>query len=149
MLSAVAVLVAGGAVWLAAGTGDAPAGPVVQVVKSPACGCCTEWVEHMREEGFRVEVTDTPDVAAAKRRWRVPGDLGSCHTARVEGYVIEGHVPASDVRRLLAERPSEVLGLAVPGMPAGSPGMEVPGRDEPYQVIAFDGSGGRSVFARH
>lgn len=117
------------------------------VYRSPTCGCCLGWVEHVREAGFRVRIEDRTDLAPVKAELGVPADLASCHTARIGGYVIEGHVPAEDVRRLLAERP-DVKGLAVPGMPEGSPGMEGPDPD-PYAVVAFDGEGGREVFARH
>lgn len=144
----VAVAVAVAAVFLAMERQDGEAGPVVQVAKSPACSCCADWVDHLESEGFRVEVEDTGDLPSVKRRLGVPGDLSSCHTAVVEGYVIEGHVPAGDIRRLLAERPADVEGLAVPGMPAGSPGMEG-APPVPYDVVAFDGSGGRQVFASH
>lgn len=123
-------------------------GPVVRVVKSPTCGCCTEWVDHLEENGFRVEVEETRAVGAAKARLGVPGELSSCHTAQVGGYVVEGHVPAGEIRRLLEEQPEGVKGLAVPGMPAGSPGMEGP-PPVPYDVVAFDGSGGRSVWASY
>ena len=123
--------------------------PVVQVWKSATCGCCSMWVEHLRTEGFTVEVTDTPDLAAVKQRLGVPQGLGSCHTARVGDYVVEGHVPARDIKRLLASRPTGVAGLAVPGMPTGSPGMEVPGRlADPYTVVAF-GPDGEAVFAQY
>lgn len=117
-------------------------------MKSPACGCCTEWVEHLEENGFRVEVEDTRNVGVAKARLGVLSDLPSCHTAQVGGYVLEGHVPASDVRRLLEQRPDGVKGLAVPGMPAGSPGMEGPA-PVPYDVVTFDGAGHRSAWASH
>lgn len=123
-------------------------GPVVRVVKSPTCGCCTEWVEHLEANGFRVEVEDTRAVGAAKARLGVPRELSSCHTAQVGGYVVEGHVPAGEIRRLLEQQPDGVKGLAVPGMPAGSPGMEGP-PPEPYDVVAFDGSGERSVWASY
>lgn len=129
-----------------AATGADAAGEMV-VYRSPACGCCTAWVEHMREAGFQVRVEDRTNLAPVKAEMGVPADLSSCHTARVGGYVIEGHVPASDVRRLLAEEP-DVKGLAVPGMPVGSPGMEGP-NPERYSVVAFGGEGGREVFARH
>lgn len=152
---AAAVAVGAGA-FMAVGSGDdgtdvstgaeAAAGEMV-VYRSPACGCCTAWVEHMREAGFQVRVEDRTDLAPVKDRMGVPADLSSCHTARVGGYVIEGHVPAADVRRLLEEEP-DVKGLAVPGMPVGSPGMEGP-NPERYSVVAFDGEGGREVFARH
>lgn len=132
----------------AAGAGETAAAEEMVVYRSPACGCCLAWVEHMREAGFRVRVEERTDLAPVKAEAGVPADLSSCHTAVVGGYVVEGHVPAADVRRLLAERP-DVHGLAVPGMPVGSPGMEGPRPDEPYEVIAFDGRGDRRVFARH
>jgi len=117
---------------------------VVQVYKTPTCGCCTGWVDHLREQGFTVEAIDLPDLTAVKARLGVDPDLMSCHTATVDGYVVEGHVPAGTIRRLLAERP-EISGIAVPGMPIGSPGMEGP-NPEAYFVVAFDRSGARSVF---
>lgn len=133
----------------AVSVGQAPQSATVQVWKSPSCGCCSGWVDHMREAGFEVEVHDVADMQAVKAEHGIPGELGSCHTALVGGYLVEGHVPAADVERLLAERPA-VDGIAVPGMPVGSPGMEVPGRPaDRYRVIAFTGSGGRSVFAEH
>ena len=121
----------------------------VTVYKSPTCGCCSKWVDHLQANGFEVKAVDMPDVQPMKQRFGVPEHLASCHTAVVDGYVIEGHVPASDVKRLLAERP-DVAGLAVPGMPIGSPGMEVEGRaPQPYDVIAFTKGGQQSVFASH
>lgn len=120
----------------------------VRVWKSPTCGCCSMWVAHMRREGFTVEVVDTPDMAPVKARYGVPAGLGSCHTARVGRYTLEGHVPAREVKRLLAERPA-LAGLAVPGMPVGSPGMEVPGQPaQPYTVVAF-GPNGTGAFASY
>lgn len=119
----------------------------IAVYKSPWCGCCDAWVDHLRENGFSVTVTETEDLAAVKRQENVPDDLQSCHTAMVDGYVVEGHVPAVDIRRLLTDRP-DAAGLAVPGMPLGSPGMEVDGRKEAYDVILF-GPDGRSVYGRH
>lgn len=118
----------------------------VQVYKSPTCGCCSEWIDHLRSHGFAVRATDVRDVSPVKREHGVPRGLESCHTALVGGYVVEGHVPAEDLRRLLAERP-DVAGLAVPGMPIGSPGMEGP-NPERYRVLAF-GPGGLAVFAEH
>lgn len=109
---------------------------LVRVYKSPTCGCCGLWEAHMRAAGFRVESHPVPDVTAIKRSAGVPPELWSCHTALVEGYAVEGHVPASDVKRLLAERP-RARGVAVPGMPAGSPGMEQ-GAAQPYKTFAFD-----------
>lgn len=121
--------------------------PRVVVYKSPTCGCCTEWSAHMRANGFHVEVHNVADMAAIERQYGVPDELLSCHTAVVEGYVIEGHVPASDIRRLLREK-RRVKGLAVPGMPNGSPGMEQGGPPDPYVTVAFDGT--RSwVYAQH
>ena len=120
--------------------------PLVSVYKSPACGCCGEWIKHMRANGFRVETRDVADVMPIKRRYGVPDALASCHTAVVAGYAIEGHVPAADVRKLLSERP-KLRGLAVPGMVAGSPGMEQ-GPPRPYATLAFDDRGSR-VYARH
>ncbi len=114
--------------------------------RDPSCGCCEQWAEHVRH-GIDVEVIvhDSSDMRAVKDARGVPANLRSCHTMIVEGYVIEGHVPAADIVRLLAERPEGVAGLAVPGMPIGSPGMEMGERTQPFQVIAF-GEAGRSVY---
>jgi hypothetical protein len=122
---------------LMVGCGRAEA-ETIQVYKTPTCGCCTKWIEHLRADGFTVEATNMSDLAALKAMNGVSTELSSCHTALVEGYVLEGHVPASDVRKLLAERP-QIAGLAVPGMPMGSPGMEHPDpkRHEAYDVLAF------------
>jgi hypothetical protein len=123
--------------------------PRLQVWRDENCGCCHHWVEHMRQAGFAVEDNIVPSVGAVRRMLGTPSDLLSCHAALVGGYVLEGHVPAGAVRRLLAERPSGVRGLAVPGMPVGSPGMEVPGEaPDSYEVVAFDAAGGRRVFMR-
>lgn len=119
---------------------------LVSVYKSPTCGCCGDWVKHMQANGFKVEAHDLNDVSPIRRRYAVPGKLASCHTAVVAGYAIEGHVPAADIKRLLRERP-KVIGLAVPGMVSGSPGMEQ-GKPQPYETLAFDERGYR-VFARH
>ncbi|WP_299358638.1 DUF411 domain-containing protein [uncultured Paracoccus sp.] len=111
--------------------------PLVTVTKDPSCGCCGGWIEHIKAAGFPVHVVESSDVDALKQRLGVPVELTSCHTAEVEGYVVEGHVPAAAIRRLLAERPVGT-GLAVPGMPAGSPGMDFPGVDpEAYEVLLF------------
>lgn len=118
----------------------------IEIWKSPSCGCCLQWVNHMRTNGFRPNVHDVLDVAPFKRKYGVPAALESCHTAVVGGYALEGHVPADLVRQILKQRPA-ILGLAVPGMPAGSPGMEGPTKDK-YDVIAFDKSGKTSVFAK-
>ncbi len=123
--------------------------PVVTVFKSPTCGCCSKWIEHMKAQGFDVKSTDQMDVTPIKTQYGVPVDAQSCHTALVGGYVLEGHVPASAVKKLLAEKP-KVVGLAVPGMPVGSPGMEVPsGQVEPYNVMAFDKAGKQTVYEKH
>lgn len=120
----------------------------VTVYKSPTCGCCAKWVDHMRANGFRVVVHDTADVAPVRAAHGVTGLLASCHTALVGGYVVEGHVPAADVWQLLRERPP-LVGVAVPGMPMGAPGMEGPYPAERFQVYAFDRDGGGGVFAQH
>ena len=119
---------------------------VVTVYKSPSCGCCTKWVDHMRESGFEVAVNDMDDVAAIKDEAGVPSALRSCHTAVVNGYTLEGHVPADLVQKLLKEKPANVAGLAVPGMPMGSPGMEGPRKDA-YEVVAYTADGKTSVYA--
>ncbi len=119
------------------------------VYKSPTCGCCNAWIDHVREAGYEVEAVDVEQyaaLAATKEEEGVPGDLGSCHTAVIEGYTIEGHVPAEVIARLLEERP-DIKGLSVPGMPIGSPGMEGE-NPEPYDVIAFTEDGRREVYER-
>ena len=126
----------------------ATAKPHVEVWKDPNCGCCTAWVEQLRQHGFDVAFHDTSDVAPAKDRGHVPQNLRTCHTAFVNGYVIEGHVPAADISRLLTEKPA-IAGIAVPGMPAGSPGMEMGGHVDHYQVIAFTRAGAQRVYASH
>jgi hypothetical protein len=119
------------------------------VYKSPTCGCCGAWVEHMTAAGFQAQITEVSDPGAVRGTHGVPASVASCHTALIGGYVLEGHVPAEDVRKLLAERP-EALGLAVPAMPLGSPGMETPdGQREPYETLLILKGGGTRVFARH
>lgn len=141
-------VLAGSALLAATGVRAATATPMT-VYHDPGCGCCKAWMGHMKTAGFAVTAVPTADMAAVKTRLKVPAALHSCHTAVVGGRVIEGHVPAADVGKLLAARPRGVAGLAVPGMPMGSPGMEsADGSRTPYQVIAF-GSTGQSVFARH
>jgi len=119
----------------------------ITVYKSPTCGCCGKWIEHLEAGGFAVEVIEVKNVGQIKKKSGVPAELASCHTALVDGYVIEGHVPAEDVKRLLEERP-EITGLAVPAMPIGSPGMEGP-NPEPYEVIAFTEEGSAYTYASH
>jgi hypothetical protein len=122
--------------------------PKVTVTKDPSCGCCSAWVDHLRAAGFAAEVIETADLNRVKARLGVPRELAACHTAEVAGYVIEGHVPAEAIKRLLAEKPN-AKGLAVPGMPVGSPGMEVEGTDpDTYDVVLF-GHGRRTTFARY
>lgn len=118
--------------------------PSVLVYKTPTCGCCNGWVDHMREAGFEVETRDMRDIMTVKRDAGVPGQLTSCHTSLIGEYVVEGHVPADQIKRLLAERP-EVAGIAVPGMPIGSPGMEGPNA-RPYEVYSFTHDGQSAVF---
>lgn len=119
------------------------------VYMSPQCGCCGFWVDHVKEHGFAPEVHHQADMGEVKRTFRVPWELSSCHTAVVNGYIIEGHVPGEDIRRFLAEAP-EARGLAVPGMPAGSPGMEIPdGRMDAYEVLLLRPDGATEVFARY
>jgi len=125
------------------------AGPSVDVFKSATCGCCAKWVDHMRHAGFTVHVTDLEeaDLQKIKARYGVPASAQSCHTARVGGFTVEGHVPATEVKRLLKEKPA-VVGLAVPGMPLGSPGMEVAGmKPQPYNVLTFDKNGSMTVYS--
>ena len=126
---------------------QAPAAPKMTVYKSPTCGCCAKWVAHMRNAGFDLTVNDVPNVGEIKAQHHVPADAQSCHTALVGGYVIEGHVPADVVKQLLKEKPA-VVGLAVPGMPVGSPGMESADADkQAYNVLSFDKAGKTQVYA--
>ncbi len=123
------------------------AGPAILVFKLVDCGCCDLWAEHLRKNGFSVSVRAYPDLTPVREKYGIPKKFDTCHTAQVEGYAIEGHVPAVDIRRLLQSR-LKVAGLVVPGMPAGSPGMEGP-RSEPYEVLSFDRSGAVQLFARY
>jgi hypothetical protein len=120
----------------------------VVMYKDPHCGCCGKWAEHMRAAGFAVKEVASERMDLVKEDAGVPQALGSCHTAKVGGYVVEGHVPASDVRRMLTEKPA-IRGLSAPGMPLGSPGMEGPYAAERYDVVSFDDTGRSTVFARH
>ena len=122
--------------------------PVVQVYKSPTCGCCGAWVDHLKAAGFTVKVTEVNDTTEQRKRYGFPDRFGSCHTAIVAGYIVEGHVPAAEVKRLLDLKPA-ALGLSVPGMPLGSPGMEVGDRRDPYDVFLIDKSGRETVFAHY
>ena len=131
----------------AANTATAPAAkPIaIKVYKTPQCGCCKAWVQHLSKNGFQVETVDLPDLAMVKQKYGVKPALEACHTALVNGYVVEGHVPADVIKRLLTERPA-VVGLSVPGMPAGSPGMEG-AMKERYDVLTFDRAGRSRVYA--
>jgi hypothetical protein len=122
-------------------------GPQMKVFKTRTCGCCGKWVEHLKANGFKVVVQDVADTAESRMRYGVPNKLQSCHTAVVNGYFIEGHVPAREIRRLLNERP-KAKGLVVPGMPAGSPGMEG-SRNDAYAVLLFDALGRLSVYQNY
>ena len=124
------------------------AAATLAVTKTASCGCCAKWVEHMRKAGFQVTVRNVQDVTPTAERLSVPAKLRSCHTSEIAGYAIEGHVPAADVKRLLAQR-SKAAGIAVPGMVTGSPGMEHGDHKEPFQTIMFDKAGRTAVFASH
>jgi hypothetical protein len=126
----------------------APALPVIEVHKNPDCGCCGAWVDHLKANGFAVKVVETGNPPAVRARHGIPDEYGSCHTGIVAGYAIEGHVPAAEIKRLLATKPA-AAGLSVPGMPVGSPGMEVGARQDPYEVLLIDKRGKASVFARY
>jgi hypothetical protein len=123
--------------------------PVMEVYKSPTCGCCSKWVEHVEAAGFAAKVTELDDASLddLKRKRGVPATAQSCHTAFVNGYIVEGHVPAHEIHRMLKERPA-IAGIAVGGMPTGSPGMEVPGRaPQQYNVVTFDKQGAVRVYS--
>ncbi|MBQ0764106.1 DUF411 domain-containing protein [Marinobacter psychrophilus] len=120
----------------------------IHVYKSPTCGCCTDWVKHLEDNGFEVEVSEVDNVTPVKIEAGLTPALSSCHTAFINDYVIEGHVPAGDIKRLLSQAP-QARGLSVPGMPAGSPGMEMGDRKDPYQVLLFNANGQTRVFAEH
>ena len=139
-------LACGAALGLAAPAFASP--DEVVMYKDPNCGCCGKWAEHMRSAGFAVKEVASQRMDLVKQEAGVPEALGSCHTAKVAGYVVEGHVPAADVRRMLAEKPA-IRGLSAPGMPLGSPGMEGPYPAERYDVVSFDAQGRRAVFSKH
>ena len=124
------------------------AGTPITVYKTPTCGCCKAWVTHLEKNGFAPKTHDLNDLSETKDTLGVPDALRSCHTAVIGRYVIEGHVPADLIKKIAADKPANILGLAVPGMPAGSPGMEVPGRKDAYDIIAFSRDGKRTVYAK-
>jgi hypothetical protein len=144
-------VLAAGAVALLAGNTDllafAPKKRMT-VYKSPTCGCCNAWVKHVQAAGYEVVAVDVDDVTPYKTKHGVPLELASCHTGVVDGYAIEGHVPADLIDRLLKEKPKHARALAVPGMPMGSPGMEVAGRKDAYNVMLIDNNGKATVYAR-
>ncbi|MBD1866252.1 DUF411 domain-containing protein [Oculatella sp. FACHB-28] len=119
--------------------------PEIVVYRDPSCSCCGGWMEHLEAQGFQATNMPTPEVDALKQQYGIPDDLTSCHTAIIGGYVVEGHVPAEDIKRLLAERPN-VVGIAVPGMPVGTPGMESGDERESFSVFSFDEQGNTEVF---
>ena len=139
--------------FLAASAAMLLAGPafatrdVIEVFKSSTCGCCTKWIGHLRANGFEVQAHDVDDISVSRAKLGVPAALGSCHTGRVRGYLVEGHVPATDIQRLLRERPV-AAGLAVPGMPRGAPGMEADVTD-PYDVLLFQTNGRYTIYQRY
>ena len=136
--------------WAVAQSVGKPSEVIVQVWKDPNCGCCKDWVAHLERNGFRTQVFETGN-QAVRRRLGMPEKLGSCHTALVDGYVIEGHVPANEMQRLLRSRPA-ALGLSVPGMPVGAPGMDGPaygGRKDPYDVLLVAKDGSATVYQHH
>jgi len=143
-------LVAGVIIWLATVTGAeaAPEALKITVHRDPYCSCCGGWIEHLTAQGFQPTNVVTPDMSALKQQYGVTNDLASCHTAVINGYVIEGHVPADDIKRLVAEK-LDVAGIAVPGMPVGTPGMESGNVREPFTVLSFDEQGNTKAFKQH
>jgi hypothetical protein len=127
---------------------NANAVPLVTVYKHPSCGCCNKWVDHMEENGFEVTSVDLQDVSTIKRQFGITKNLMSCHTAIIDGYAFEGHVPASDIKRFLAKK-LDKIGLSVPGMPVGSPGMEMGNRIDRYAVVSFDKKGNVEIFSQY
>lgn len=121
--------------------------PTIELYKSPTCGCCTEWAEIMKDKGYHVNVHHSRDWSSVKQKFAMPSQLMSCHTAVIDGYMIEGHVPEADVAKLLKERPDDISGLSAPGMPQYSPGMAAPGQEyKDFNVVAFDKEGNISLY---
>lgn len=119
------------------------------VYRSPSCGCCGVWVDHAKKHGFKIEDIKTEEMEAIKQQHNVPAELASCHTTIIDGYVMEGHIPADDIKRFLAQKPDDLIGLAVPGMPIGTPGMEARDIKQPFQVLAFNDKGEVEVFKEY
>jgi hypothetical protein len=140
-----AALTAGNAPFTSAATAELPA---ITAYRNPGCGCCEKWMQNLKQAGFPITMEDDPDLAARKARDGVPENMSGCHTAYMGDYVIEGHVPLEDIKRLIAEKP-EIRGLAVPGMPMGSEGMETGTTPDPYDVLAFKTDGTSVKFASH
>jgi hypothetical protein len=146
VLAAAMALGWGATVWASAQA--RPAKPQLTVYKSSTCGCCSNWVEHMKSNGFDVKAIDVDDIDKVKQERGVPAAAASCHTAMVNGYIVEGHVPADAVLKMLREKPA-IAGIAVPGMPVGSPGMEMPnGQKDSYAIVSFDKNGKTAVYER-
>lgn len=138
------LIIAGGLLAL----GSAAHAAALTVYKSASCGCCSKWVEHVEKHGFEVKVINVDDIMAVKAKVGVPNELASCHTTVVGGYVVEGHVPASDIKKLLTQKP-KAKGIALPGMPLGAPGMDQGGQHQPYEVLLLKSDGQTSSFSRH
>jgi len=139
-------VIASAAIWLGVRSTDAQGAEIV-VYKTPTCGCCGNWVTHLRDHGFEVSVVNVSDTQSARERLGVPRRLGSCHTAQIGKYWVEGHVPADLIKKLLTEQPDEIRGITVPGMPIGSPGMEGP-NPVTYDVLAYGSNGKTTVYAK-
>ncbi|KYC43383.1 CopG family transcriptional regulator [Scytonema hofmannii PCC 7110] len=120
----------------------------ITVYRSPSCGCCGAWVEHMQKHGFQIKDIKTDQIEAIKQKYNLPQELASCHTAIIDGYVMEGHIPANDIKRFLQQK-SNLAGLAVPGMPVGTPGMELGNKKQPFAVVAFDNKGEVKIFQEY
>jgi hypothetical protein len=135
------------ATTLLALAGSVQAAQMIDVYKSPSCGCCGKWIEHLKKAGFKVETHEVTDIPGNRKKLGMPDKFGSCHSAKVGNYVLEGHVPAADIQRLLKEKP-KALGIAVPAMPPGSPGMDIP-NSPPYETLLVQTDGSSRVFAKH
>ena len=135
------------ATTLLALAGSVQAAQMIDVYKSPSCGCCGKWIEHLKKAGFKVETHEITDIPGNRKKLGMPDKFGSCHSAKVGNYVLEGHVPAADIQRLLKEKP-KALGIAVPSMPPGSPGMDIP-NSPPYETLLVQTDGSSRVFAKH
>ncbi|WP_166482057.1 DUF411 domain-containing protein [Scytonema sp. UIC 10036] len=120
----------------------------ITVYRSPSCGCCGAWVKHMQKHGFQIKDIKTDEIEAIKQKYNVPQELASCHTAIIDGYLMEGHIPANDIKRFLKQK-STLAGLAVPGMPVGTPGMEIENKKQPFAVVAFGNKGEVKVFQEY